>query len=287
MASNGGSGRSVVAALMADAFATHGTTVVLDTLPRLVSPWASWIVTPGAGLASIPHDRPVYAGHVRAAASAGPSSGAHPWQVMTDHRRWDAAPLNLPDAPEAWHQLAAIGGWQAVVADTGHPLTHDIVSSRHAGRAGISARWCSLPYAVPVLCAPATGEGVAALQTATLAAEADGLPLQRTIIALVGVGEGRWPAPVKAASTMLDPKVGGLVQVPHDPWIRTHGVRDPARLKPRTRAAGRELVRAALSLAHTTWGEPLPAAAAPAPLLEGSPSRVPAAQSAAVAGISR
>ncbi|WP_252100442.1 hypothetical protein [Streptomyces malaysiensis] len=272
---------------MADALASHGTTVVLDTLPRLSSPWSGWTTSPGAGLASIPPDQPVYAGHVRAAAGSGPASGTWSWQVMTDHRRWDTAPLPLPDAPEAWYQLAAIGGWQAVVVDTGHHAAHDIVSSRHAGQAGISARWCSLPYAVPVLCAPATSDGVAALQTAVMAAEADGMPLQRTIVALVGVGEGRWPAPVKAAATMLDPKVGALIQVPYDPWIRAHGLRDAARLKPRTRTAGRDLVRAALSLAHTTWGEPLPPAAVPAPLLEGTPSRGRPAQSAAVAAIPR
>lgn len=287
MASAGGSGRSVTAALAADAFAVRGTAVVLDTVPRLASPWAGWSAASGVGLASIPPDQPLYARQAHEAAGVGPASGPHPWHVVTDYRRWDAPPLSLPEDPEAWHQLAAIGGWQAVVVDTGHDLAYDVVSSRHSGRSGISARWCSLPYAVPVLCAAATGEGVAALQTAVMAAEADGLPLQRTIIVLAATGEGRWPASVKAALTMLEPKVGALLRLEYDPRIRAQGVRDLARLKPRTRAVGRDLVQAALSLAHTTWGEPLPPAAVPAPLSEGKPLRVPVPDPAQVGGIPR
>ncbi|MEU2854576.1 hypothetical protein [Streptomyces syringium] len=200
-------------------------------------------------------------------------SGLHPWQVMTDHLPWHSAPLPLPEAPEAWHQLAALGGWQAVVADTVHAFTQDVMFSRHAGSAGLSARWCSLPCAVPVLCAAATGDGMAALQTAVMAAEADGLPLARIVVALVATGEGRLSAPVKAGATMLQPKVASIVHVPHDERIRSHGLRDLTRLKTRTLAAGRQLAEAVLSSAHASWGETLPPAAVPAAYTEGTTHR--------------
>ncbi|MEU1826664.1 hypothetical protein ABZ502_30065 [Streptomyces abikoensis] len=280
MAAAGGNGRSAVAGLLADAFALQGETVLLDTVPRLASPWPGWIATAGEGLAALPPDQPATRAQARAAAAAAAASGTHRWQVMTDHLPWHVAPLVLPDAPEAWHQLAALGGWQAVIADTGHRFTQDVMTSRHTGTAGIGARWCSLPCAVPVLCAAATGEGMAALQTAVMAAEAEGLPLARVVVAVVAMSEGRLPAPVRAGATMLQPKVGSIVHVPYDERIRSHGLRDAARLKPRTLTSGRQLAEAVLSSARTSWGESLPHAAVPAAYTEGTTHRGLAPQAA-------
>ncbi|MBZ6475885.1 hypothetical protein [Streptomyces griseocarneus] len=274
MGAIGGSGRSVVAGLLADAFAASGETVLLDLAPRLTSPWPRW--TPGTtgGLAALPPDQPASRSQARAAAATAASSGGlAAWQVLTDHLPWHAPPLVLPDEPEAWEQLAAIGGWQAVVIDTPHPFTHDVMTAHHTGIAGLSARWCSLPCAVPVLCAAATGDGIAELQTAVLAAEAAGLPLARIVVALVAIGDGRLPAPVKAGATMLQPKVGAIIHVPYDERIRSHGLSNAARLKPRTLAAGRELAEAALSSAHASWGQTLPHAAVPAAYTEGTTYR--------------
>lgn len=277
MAAAGGSGRSTVAGLLACGLAAVASSAVLDTGSRLTSPWSGWATAPGAGLAALPPGQPLTAGHVRAAAAhcAGPSGSD--WQVLTDHRPWNSAPLGLPRAPEAWHQLAAIGGWQAVVADTTHPVAQDIVTARSAGHGGLTARWCSLPLAVPVLCATASGSGVAALQTAVMAAAADGLPLKRTLVALVATGEGRMPGPVRAALTMLEPKVGRIVLVPADSRIRSHGLHDAPRLKPASLRAARDLAAAVVQLAHSAWGDPLPAAAVPAPFRPEGTSRVPAA----------
>ncbi|MEV8534718.1 hypothetical protein [Streptomyces sp. NPDC051211] len=184
---------------------------------------------------------------------------------MTDHQEWSAAPLALPTAPAAWLQLAAAGGWQAVVADTAHPVAHDVVSARVQGRTGLTADWCSLPYSVPVVAAPATGPGVAALQRAVRAAAAEGLPLQRMVVALIQFGDGRPPAVVRAAATMLQPQVSAVVHVPFDERIRTHGLAESHRISARkTREAAASLVRAVLESAHRTWGEPLPAAPIPA-----------------------
>ncbi|UQI49658.1 hypothetical protein M1P56_35290 (plasmid) [Streptomyces sp. HU2014] len=276
----GGGGRSVVAGLLADALAPHGETVLLDAAPRLISPWPTWAATAGEGLAGLPPDRPASQAQARAAAAAAAASGPHPWHVMTDHLPWHTAPLALPEAPEAWYQLAALGAWQAAVADTAHPFTHDVMASRHTGTQGLSARWCSLPCAVPVLSAPATGQGMAALQTAVLAAEAEGLPLARTTVALVATSDGRLPASVKAGATMLQPKIGALVHVPYDERIRSHGLRDASRLKPRTLAAGRQLAQAVLFSAHRSWGETLPHAAVPAAYTEGTTHRGLAPQAA-------
>lgn len=193
------------------------------------------------------------------------------WAVLTDHRRWSEAPLNLPTEPAAWYQLAAAGGWQAVVADTAHPIAHDIVTARVQGTAGLTSGWCALPFAVPVLCAPATGPGVSALQTAIKALVAEGLPLQRMVVALTAMGEGRLPPPVRAAATMLQSQVSAVLHMPFDPHIRSHGLADVSRLSRRTSEAADAVVAAVLASAHLTWGDPLP----PAPVPAGLPGRPP------------
>ncbi|MFD3890434.1 hypothetical protein [Streptomyces microflavus] len=242
-----------------------GAGVVLDTAPRLTSPWPFWTDTPGSGLASVPPDRPFSRSQVLAAASRCRGPGGE-WAVLTDHQEWNRGPLPLPSDPAAWHQLAAGGGWQTVVADTSHPVAHDIVTARTQHQPGLTAAWCSLPFAVPVLCAPTTGPGVAALQTAIKAAFAEGLPLQRMVVALTSPGEGRPPASVKAAATMLQSQVSAVVTVPFDPHIRSHGLTQASRLSRRTTEAGAALVAAVLASAHRTWGDPLPPAATPAGL---------------------
>ncbi|MFD8385194.1 hypothetical protein ACFV2X_42880 [Streptomyces sp. NPDC059679] len=186
------------------------------------------------------------------------------WYVLTDHQQWSSSPLNLPHAPEAWYQLGAAGGWQALVADTSHPVAHDVVSARCEGHGGLTAAWCSLPFSVPVLCTAATGQAVHALQTAVSAAAADGLPLQRMVLAVVAVSEGRIPAPVRAAITMLQDRVSSVVMVPFDPHIRAHGMTQVARLKPRTLGAGTQLAHRILDSLHSMWGDPLPPAPVPA-----------------------
>ncbi|MDX3227387.1 hypothetical protein [Streptomyces sp. ME19-01-6] len=259
----GGSGRSTVAGLLACALSAMGSTVVLDTGPRLSSPWPAWSSEPGTGLLSLPPDRPLTRGQVHAAASRFPAPDGGSWQVLTDHQEWSHPPLPLPSDPAAWYQLSAIGGWQAVIADTVHPVAHDVLTARWADSTGLTARWCHLPFSVPVLCAASTGSGVLALQTAVKAASAEGLPLHRMVVALAAVGEGRSPASVKAAATMLEPRVRAVVQVPYDPRIRAHGIRDTSRLKSRSLEAGRQLARAVVSSAEAAWGDPLPAAAVP------------------------
>jgi hypothetical protein len=272
----GGSGRSSTSGLLACALASMGSTAVLDTAPRLSSPWPSWPSEPGAGLASVPPHLPITRRQVLAAASRCRAPGGHDWQVLTDHQEWSSPQLPLPWEPAAWYQLAAAGGWQAVVADTGFPVAHDIVTARCERRAGMTAAWCSLPFSIPVLCAAATGPGVQALQTAVKAASAEGLPLQRMVVALVATGAGRLPAPVRAAATMLQSRVSAVVNVPYEQHIRTYGMADANQLKTSAVDAGSELVRAVLASAHSAWGEPLPPAPAPAAAAASHPSARPA-----------
>ncbi|WP_432138603.1 hypothetical protein [Streptomyces sp. bgisy154] len=149
-------------------------------------------------------------------------------------------------------------------------MAHDIVTARASGRTGQTATWCALPFAVPVLSALATGSGVAALQTAIKAASAEGLPLQRAVVVLTSPGEGRVPAPVKAAATMLQSQVAAVITAPFDPYIRSHGVTDPSRLGRRLKEAGDAMVSAVLAAGHRTWGEPLPPAPVPAALPTGA-----------------
>ncbi|MFE2911408.1 hypothetical protein [Kitasatospora indigofera] len=271
----GGSGRSTVAGLLATGLAAMVPSVVLDLAPRLASPWPEWSSAPGAGLASIPPHMPLSRRQVHAAAGTNPAPAGAGWQVLTDHREWSAPPLAPVDAPAAWHQLAAVGGWQGVVADTAYPMAHDIVAARTAGRTGWTAAWCALPCSVPVVCTAATASGMQALQTALTAAAAEGLPVQRMVLALVSTGDGRLPAPVRAGETMLRPRVAAVVHVPYDPQIRAFGLRDATRLGARSLQASDLLVQAVLASAHASWGDPLPAAATPAALPPAHPSALP------------
>ncbi|MFE7751370.1 hypothetical protein [Streptomyces sp. NPDC057428] len=268
MAATGGSGRSTVSDLLAERMAAaDATTVVLDTAPRLSSPWPSWTAgQQSGGLAALPPDRPLTRSQVRHAAAARPGTGRPGWHVLTDGRDWHSPPLALPHAPAAWLQLAAIGGWQCVVADTPHPVSHDLIESRCAGQTGQTRSWYELPYAVPVLCASATAGGVQALQQAVMALHADGIPLQRTVVVLVAQSDGRVPAVARAGAAMLSARTAAVVHLPYDPHIRAHGLRTVARLRSRTRQAARLLSEEVLAAAGASWGTPLPDAPRPAPL---------------------
>ncbi|MEW1723859.1 hypothetical protein [Streptomyces sp. NPDC093109] len=199
----------------------------------------------------------------QAAAGCAAPNGAS-WQVLTDGRDWHSPPLALPQDPAAWYQLAAIGGWQAVITDTPHPVAHDILVARCDGRAGQTRGWCELPYAVPVLCCTATANGMHALQQTVMAMQAEGLPLQRTVIVMVATAGGRPPAVVRAGTTMLASRAAAVVDVPYDPDIRAYGLRRTSHLHSRTRQAADRLAAAVLDAAHTTWGDPLPDASRPA-----------------------
>lgn len=263
-----------MAGLLAAALARVTPSVVLDLAPRLASPWPAWAAEPGTGLASIPPDRPVSRSQAQAAAARIAGPGGSSWQVLTDHREWSAPPLPAVESPAAWYQLAAVGGWPAVVADTCHPMAHDLVAARTSGGPGLTAAWCALPVSVPVVCAAATGSGMAALQTAMSAAAAEGLPLQRMVVALVATGDGRAPAPVRAGETMLEPRVAAVVRVPYDPGLRARGLRDAARLGPGSMQAAERLAQAVVTSARENWGDPLSVAAQPAPAAPRTPSHV-------------
>ncbi|GLV87887.1 hypothetical protein Slala03_75760 [Streptomyces lavendulae subsp. lavendulae] len=260
LAPTGGAGRSTLACLLAAELAAVGETVVLDTAPRLASPWPGWVTAPGGGLAVLPPTEPASAERVRSACA--PMGG---WDVLTDCREWNAPPLDLPVEPAAWYQLAAIGGWQAAVVDTPHPITHDLLAARCAGTEGRTRGWLALPYAVPVLCAAASADGVQALQQAVMAMSAENVPLHRAVAVFVATGEGRLPSVVRAAATMLSGRMAEVVHLPYDAHLRASGLRT-GRVHSRTRQAAARIASAVLAAAHDSWGQPLPPAPQPAVL---------------------
>ncbi|MFE3790351.1 hypothetical protein [Streptomyces goshikiensis] len=266
LAATGGSARSTVANLLADELAAVADTVVLDLAPRLASPWPAWSGTQAGGLATLPPDRPVTRGHIRGAVAVRRTAEAD-WNVLTDGREWHAAPLTLPPQPAAWYQLAAAGGWQAVVADTAHPIAHDVLAARCSGSPSLTRAWCDLPFSVPILCAQATADGMQTLQQAVMVLHAEGLPLHRMVVVLAATADGRPAAVVRAAATMLSARAAAVVHLPHDADIRANGLQaQPARIRTRTRQAARELATAVLAAAHEAFGDPLPDAPQPAPL---------------------
>lgn len=268
MAAAGGSGRSTVAGLLADVTAQFSTTVVVDLTPRMSSPWPRLVPAPDTvGIAALPPDQPQSRSQVRGACadcSAGP--GQPSWQLLTDLRDWHAEPLRLPAQAAAWYQLLSVGGWQTIIADTPHVVGDDIVNARRTGEHGTTRAWYELPHTVGVLTASATASGVQSLQQTVRAYQADGLPLDRTVVALVSAGSGRLPPAVRSAATMLRAHVPAVVPIPYDPLIRAQGLLHRARLRSDTRNAAGRLARAAFGAALATWGDPLPAAPRPTPL---------------------
>ncbi|MFD7628053.1 hypothetical protein ACFV7Q_18795 [Streptomyces sp. NPDC059851] len=267
MAATGGSGRSTVAHLLATAMAPLAETVVADLSPRLSSPWPWWTAddAQAGGLAALPPDQPLSRADIRSAAAVRQAAADSHWSVLTDARAWHAAPLDLPADPAAWHQLAAAGGWQLLLADTAHPVAHDLLTARCTGLPGLTRAWCALPFTVPVLCAQPTAAGIQALQQAVMVLDAEGLPLQRTVVVFSAASDGRLPATAQAAATMLTARAAAVVQLPHDADIRTHGLAaPPSRIHGRTRQAARELASAVLAAAGEAFGEPLPDAPQPA-----------------------
>ncbi|WP_416970318.1 hypothetical protein [Streptomyces sp. 4F14] len=263
LAATGGSGRTTVAHLLAKGLAGVADTVLLDLAPRLASSWPPHLAPRRTtGLAALPPDQPLTRTAVRHACAVE-DTGPH---ILSDTRAWHAPPLlDLPQLPTAWYQLAAIGGWQAVVADTPHPLSHDLLTARHTGTRALTRDWYELPYAIPVLCAPATADGIHALIQATKTLDAEALPLARTVIALAGTTDGRLPSSLRTALATATDRTAGLVHIPHDPRIRTQG-QAAAHPRPRLRHASTRLTDAVLNAAHRVWGRPLPLAPQPAPI---------------------
>lgn len=278
MAATGGSGRSTVARLLGAGLASSGSTVVLDLAPRLSSLWPALLAEQQTGgLAALPPDRPLTRSAVLQACVLQRTPAVRvdaeecAWYLLTDGQAWHTRPLELPENPAAWYQLAAIGGWQAVVGDSVHPLAHDLLAARCAGTTGRTRGWYDLPFSVPVLCAAATAQGMRSLQQAVMVLHAEGLPLRRTVVALVATGDGRPPVAVRAGAAMLTSRTAAVVQVPHDPHVHADSLA-AARLRPRTLQAGARLAEAVLATAHAAWGRPLPDAPQAAPAAAGSAS---------------
>lgn len=268
MAAAGGSGRSTVAGLLADVTAQDSSTVVVDLGSRLSSPWPRLAAGQDvAGLAALPPDQPQSRSQVRrACAECSAGAGKARWHLLTDLREWHADPLRLPEQAASWYQLVSVGGWQTIIADTHHAVGHDIVNARCSGERGTTREWYELPHSVGVLTASATASGVQSLQQAVRAFQADGLPLDRTVVALVSVGSGRLPPSVRSAATMLQSHVRAVVPIPYDPVIRAQGLLQRTRLRSGTWDAIARLANSVVATARAAWGDPLPEAPQPAPL---------------------
>lgn len=266
-AASGGSGRSTLAGLLAQALAPTTRTVLVDTSPRAASPWADWL---GVGVARdeavglpgvlSPAGRPLdpaalETAVVRRGVPLGrlrkddlpdmgtDAAGGPGYDVLTDVRPWTRPPVSVPDDPRWYAQLLQTGGWFAGVVDTAVPLAAAHVAARNAARPSVLDLWARRTDAVPVLVTAATGFGATALARLVTVLAQDGLPIDRMIAVVVNVAG---TDPPKWMQGELDPvrgRLAALVQVPYDKAIRADGLARLGDVGTSTLQAAQQIVR--------------------------------------------
>lgn len=281
LAAQGGAGRSVTAGLLAQAMAPVAPTVLVDPQPRVVSPWPDSIdAEEGAGLPGLfalgrePESFEV--AHAAVLRQLPTSTVEHApedvytYSVLTDHRPWDAQPIPTPSDPGWFAALVERGGWSIGVVDTGFPATADHIRDRHRARVSQLASWCRRTDTVPVLAGSATGAGLSGLLQLLTALEMDAVPAAGAIAVVSGTVDGEVPRRLRSRVSRIRDRVATLIELPHDPVLRSDGVAGLDRVDVATLRAGRE---AAHAIVERSKAKPNPSQAANEAVDTASPTQ--------------
>jgi len=209
LAASAGAGRSTTTALLAQAVVDQRVLVV-DAAERVSSLWAEWVEHPGLGIAGLDESIPggIYAHLTRLTAANDRLD------VLTDVRH----PLDPPGPTRNagdWHRIAALTSHPVVIADTRDELLPLLVRWSHCVGDVTALLWLSSTASRPLLCVPSSGRGIdEALETVTLLEELHLSP-HRLTCAVVGLSASDLPRWVRAGLTLLEPRVAGIVRLPH------------------------------------------------------------------------
>ncbi|GAA4985182.1 hypothetical protein [Actinopolymorpha pittospori] len=278
-AASGGSGRSTLAGLLAQALAPTTRTVLVDTSPRAASPWADWL---GVGVARdeavglpgvlSPPGRPLdlaalETAVVRRGVPLGrlrkddlpdmgtDAAGGPGYDVLADVRPWTRPPVSVPDDPRWYAQLLQTGGWFAGVVDTAVPLAAAHVAARNAARPSVLDLWARRTDAVPVLVTAATGFGATALARLVTVLAQDGLPIDRMIAVVVNVAGTDPPKWMQGELDTVRGRLAALVRVPYDKAIRADGLARLGDVGAATMQAAQQIVREVAGLVRPQASE--------------------------------
>jgi hypothetical protein len=219
LAATGGAGRSTVCHLLASRFATLARTLVLDAAPGLASPWQGWLTRPGT--APLPPGVTPTAQQVYAAAGTVHTGRGAEFSVLPGPQQPPVAAHRLQvDQARLLRTVSArvslVDTTTAVLAD----LAGDDISSTGRTARADAVDWLIVPGAVSVLCVPASSKGVADALATVTAVEERGLAATQLHVAVVGIAASDMPRRVLAGLTLLQPRVGTVVRIPHDPRLR-------------------------------------------------------------------
>ena len=247
LAPTGGSGRSTLSYLLAACVAEHARTLVVDTAPRLASPWKHWLTRPAADDGAAEKLRTLAPG-----TSVGTSVGSSvsPQQAYAAAGRvatgtgGDFSVLHA--AGETSPAMVDLLAPRIAVVDTDLSVLSDLSvdPSPPSGLTGGLGEWLGARACAPLLCAPAGAKGITDLSTAVHRLRERGVHTERFWVAVVGIAAPEMPRRVQAGLTLLQPHVAGTVRVPHEPRLHAVGTPSWARSTPRLRASVHQLLRA-------------------------------------------
>ena len=260
----GGTGRSTVAGLIAQVLAATTRTVVVDPAPRAASPWGRWIgvdaAPPGHGGLPGLVARPDASACLRAVVSRpvplsrrgrkdlrdrDPSgSGGPAYDLLTDTRPLTAPPVQVPEEPRWYADLMESGGWFAGIVDTGTPVPAAHIRSRHAGWPSTLDLWWRRTDAVPVILAPTSADGLAALRQLLALLEYDGLAPARAVVGLVDLSGPDTPRRLRREIGDVTAREGTTVRFPYDDAIRSRGLGELDEVSDGVLDAARAIARA-------------------------------------------
>lgn len=235
LATGGGSGASTVVCLMASVFARQGRTLVVDAGPGLASAWPRWLTRPADRPLRLSVSAGLSAQQVYAAAamvSVGPGVA---FSVLTDASR----EVRVAGAGrlEGCQRLVDVFAPRVAVIDTHTPLLDALGRRQGVDLGADPTGWLLATGVRPVLCAPASAAGVTALLSTVTALEEQGVPTAQLTVAVTGLAARDMPRRVQAGLTLLEPRVGAIIQIPHDPRLRATGHPSLPRCSSRLRAA--------------------------------------------------
>ncbi|MGH3812877.1 MAG: hypothetical protein ACRDUV_10530 [Pseudonocardiaceae bacterium] len=239
LAPTGGVGRSVLSYLLAARLAEQARTLVVDAAPGLASPWDRWLTRPGTGPCIRSSGESLSAQRLYASAGQVAAGTGGTFSVLTTPHEHEGNALAVP----ALVRLVETFAPRVALVDTGTPLLRAL-SADSSVRMAEPLGWLRVASSTPLLCASASAKGVVDVLNTVNTLQERGMSTGRLTVAVVGIASTVLPRRVQAGLTLLEPQVGAIVRLPHEPRLHGTGAPSLAKATPRLRAALDQLLAA-------------------------------------------